>query len=185
MNRPIEKKQGLEIWTAPADGNPLKHFMSWIKSHAPRSRFSNADDKTTLMRHMSLLDNLLMALEEGYIEGTYQDKESLLAERLEAQGLKELSSWFQDPRRHYEALSAQEKFIASVCHALLRPAERTFIDMEKVLLDPLCLKHLQQTLLLKSLERHIVVRLGVLDNWYELGLVEFSMANDKPKSRAS
>lgn len=183
MNQVTEKKHGLEIWVAPPVGNALKHFMSWLKSYAPRTRFSHADDGTTLLRQMSLLDNLLMALEEGVIEGTYREKEILLAERLEAQGLKGLASWFQNPRRLYQDLSSQERFVASVCHALLRPAERTFIDMEKVALDPLCLKQLQQVLLSKARERHIVVRLPEINGWYDLQLSEFSLSTDKLQVR--
>lgn len=182
MNQVTEKKHGLEIWVAPPVGNALKHFMSWLKSYAPRTRFSHADDGTTLLRQMSLLDNLLMALEEGVIEGTYREKETLLAERLEAQGLKGLASWFQNPRRQYEDLSSQERFVASVCHALLRPADRTFIDMEKVELDPLCLKQLQQVLLTKAQDRHIVVRLPESRVWYDLQLSEFTLSTEKNKA---
>lgn len=183
MNQVTEKKHGLEIWVAPQVGNALKHFMSWLKSYAPRTRFSHADDGTTLLRQMSLLDNLLMALEEGVIEGTYREKEILLAERLETHGLKGLASWFQNPRRLYQDLSSQERFVASVCHALLRPAERTFIDMHKIELDPLCLKQLQQVLLTKAHHRHIVVRLPEKSDWYDLQLSEFNILVDKLQDR--
>lgn len=157
MNRPLEHICALKLWPRDPRGNVLKQFLAWLKLQAPRARFSYAHQGTTLLRNLSLLDNLLMAFEEGELPGTYLEREQFLAQKLEASHLKALASWFQNPRRYYSELTTQERFVASVCHALLRPAEKTLIDMDGVELEPLCLKQLQLVLQEKAAERLIVV----------------------------
>lgn len=185
MNRPPAHTCALLLWRRDPRGNVLKHFMGWIKTQAPRSRFSYAHQGTTLLRNLSLLDNLLMAFEEGELSGTYHERERTLALKLEAQNLKGLASWFQNPRRSYAELTPQERFVASVCHALLRPAERTLIDFEGVTLDPLCLRQLQQVLREKASERLIVVHAHAPEDWQELACAEFSPTPAVPERKQS
>ncbi len=160
-------KTGITLWIAPhADqGNALKHFMGHMRLQGPRLRFSHADVHTTLHRDMSLVENLLMAAEETMTTESYDTKESFLNARLESENLRVLASWFKNPRRKTEELSLQERFMASVCYAFLRPADVTFIDMGNVQLDPLCVGHLQKLVKEKSLTRLITVRLADKALW--------------------
>lgn len=174
MNRPSEHIRALKLWPRDPRGNVLKQFLCWLKLQAPRARFSYAHQGTTLLRNMSLLDNLLMAFEEGELPGTYLEREHFLSQKLEAQNLKGLASWFKNPRRYYEELTPQERFVASVCHALLRPAEKTLIDMDGVELDPLCMKQLQLVLQEKAAERLIIIYASSDAHWTTDALEVFS-----------
>lgn len=160
-------KHGISLWIAPHanQGNALKHFMGHLKLKSPRVRFSHADIHTTLHREMSLVENLLMAAEETMGDENYDVKVAFLNARLESENLRVLASWFKNPRRKTDELSQQEKFMAAVCYALLRPAEETFIDMSNVQLDPLCVAHLQKLVQDKSAGRHITVRLADKATW--------------------
>ena len=156
---------GLSLWIAqPGErGNALRHFVARLRGY--RARFSHASPDTTLHPELSLLDNMLMALEECAFEGPESAKEALLSERLEAQNLRALASWFQNPRRKVHELTAQERLVASVCHALLRRADASLIELTLQGLDPLCLQQLQKTLFLKSHQRHITVHLAHGEQW--------------------
>lgn len=160
-------KIGISLWIAPAanQGNALKHFMGHLKLRSPRARFSHADLHTTLHREMSLVENLLMAAEETMGDESYDVKLEFLNARLESENLRVLASWFKNPGRKTDELSQQEKFMAAVCYALLRPAEVTFIDMSAVQLDPLCVAHLQKIVQEKSNSRHITLRLAEKTSW--------------------
>jgi hypothetical protein len=159
------KKLGLSLWTSPIESNPLKVYMAWLKKTGQRSIFSHADYATTLHKELSLVENLILAIGEGSIEGNYFEKETYLNLKLEQEGLKPLASWFKNPRRKASELNPQEAFVASVCHALLRPTEKIFIDMNTVKLDPLCFGQIQKILKEKSLTRHITVRLFDKSSW--------------------
>ncbi len=163
----LTPKTGISLWIAPhaSQGNALKHFMGHLKLKSPRARFSHADVHTTLHRELSIVENLLMAAEESLTDETYDVKEAILNSRLESENLRVLASWFKNPRRKTDELSAQEKFMAAVCFALLRPADETFIDMGQVSLDRLCVAHLQKLVQEKSHGRHITVRLGDKSSW--------------------
>ena len=139
--------------------------MGHLRLQGPRMRFSHADFQTTLHRDMSLVENLLMAAEETMTSESYESKENFLNARLESENLRVLASWFKNPRRKIEELSIQERFMASVCYAFLRPGDVTFIDMGNVQLDPLCTAHLQKLVKEKSLTRHITVRLADKTAW--------------------
>lgn len=185
MNRPTEHICALKLWPRDPGGNVLKQFLAWLKLQAPRARFSYAHQGTTLLRNLSLLDNLLMAFEEGDLPGTYLEREQFLAQKLEGQNLKGLASWFQNPRRYYTELTTQERFVASVCHALLRPAEKTLIDMDGVELEPLCLKQLQLVLQEKAAERLIVVYGSAEANWSTGAFEAFSPLAPGPRVRSA
>lgn len=163
--RPLNN--GITLWIAPhADqGNALKHFLGHLRLKGPRCRFSHADMNTTLHRDMSLVENLLIAAEETMIDESYEGQEAFLNARLESENLRVLASWFKNPRRKTEELSLQERFMATVCYAFLRPAEETFIDMSTVQLDPLCIAHLQKLIRERSQTRHITVRLSDKSVW--------------------
>ncbi len=149
------------------ESNPLKIYMAWLKKNGGKSYFSHADFQTTLHQELSVLDNLLLAIGDGSIDGTIVEKENHLRWKLESEGLKALASWFKNPHRRARDLSAQEAFVASVCHALLRPVEKVLIDMNQVQLDPLCAVQLQKILKDKSTEKHITVRLIDKGLWSE------------------
>lgn len=185
MKRPSEHIRALKLWPRDPRGNVLKQFLAWLKLQAPRARFSYAHQGTTLLRNMSLLDNLLMAFEEGELAGTYLERERLLAQKFEVHNLKGLASWFQNPRRYYAELTPQERFIASVCHALLRPAEKTLIDMEGIELDPLCLKQLQQVLEEKAADRMIIIYGSDSAQWPAETSEEFSPLAVTPSVRSA
>lgn len=163
-------KSGITLWIAPhADqGNALKHFMGHLRFKGQRRSFSHADIHTTLHRGMSLVENLLMAAEETMLDESYDSKEAFLNARLENENLRVLASWFKNPRRQTEELSTQERFMASVCYAFLRPVDETFIDMSNIKLDPLCVGHLQKLIKEKAHTRHITVRLQDKSVW-EIG----------------
>lgn len=149
------------------ESNPLKIYMAWLKKSGGKSFFSHADFQTTLHQELSVLDNLLLAIGDGSIDGTVAEKEAHLRWKLEAEGLKALASWFKNPHRRARDLSAQEAFVASVCHALLRPVEKVLIDMNQVQLDPLCANQIQKILRDKASSKHITVRLNDKTQWSE------------------
>ncbi len=149
------------------ESNPLKIYMAWLRKNGGKAYFSHADSQTTLHQELSILDNLLLAIGDGSIDGTVGEKENHLRWKLESEGLKALASWFKSPHRKASELSPQEAFVASVCHALLRPVEKVLIDMNQVQLDPICANQLQKILKDKSLVKHITVRLTDKAQWSE------------------
>ncbi len=178
---------GISLWiTGPSaqTGNALKHLMGHLKLKNPRGRFSHADINTTLHRELSLVENFLLAAEETMHDETYDAKEAYLNARLEKENLRVLASWFKNPRRKASELTEQERFMASVCYALLRPAEETFIDMGQIVIDPLCLSHLQQLIQVKAAGRHITVRLQSKHSW-EVGFDQELVMTAHGLSRAA
>ena len=156
---------GLCLWfTEKVSGqNALRHFMARLPT--PRTRFSHASPDTTLHPELTLLDNMLMALEETYFEGSDDAKEAFLCQRLADLNLRSLASWFQNPRRKMSELTPQERLVAAVCHALLKPVERSLIELTLPQLDPLCWDQLQQTINEKASMRHITVQLTPERQW--------------------
>lgn len=173
------KMLGISLWTSPTEANPLKIYMAWLKKSGGKSFFSHADFQTTLHQELSIMDNLLLAIGDGSIDGSTSEKESHLRWKLESEGLKALASWFKNPNRRARDLDPQEAFVASVCHALLRPVEKVLIDMGQVQLDPLCLMHVQKALKDKSALKHITVRLKDKSIWGEEFDEEFSHQSSK------
>jgi len=173
-------QHGISLWIAPHanQGNALKHFMGHLKLKSPRARFSHADVHTTLHREMSVVENLLMAAEETMGDESYDVKVAFLNARLESENLRVLASWFKNPSRKMDELSQQERFMAAVCYALLRPAEVTFIDMSSVQLDPLCVAHLQKLVQEKSSSRHITILLADKASWVVGFDQELAMTQD-------
>jgi hypothetical protein len=167
MMQITSKMLGISLWTTPVESNPLKIYMAWLKKSGGRSFFSHADFQTTLHQELSVLDNLLLAIGDGSIEGNILEKENHLSWKLESEGLKALASWFKNPHRRARDLSEQEAFVASVCHALLRPVEKVLIDMNQVKLDPMCANQLQKILKDKSNVKHITVRVLDKTQWSE------------------
>ena len=145
------------------DFNALKYFMASIR-HS-RARFSHASRHTTLHPELSLIDNLLMAMEETDFQGSNSVKEAYISQRLERENLRSLASWFQNPRRPVNELTEQERLVAAICHALLRPAQMTLIEITMGSMDPLCFMQIQRTLIEKSAQRHITVHLAAELSW--------------------
>lgn len=125
------------------------------------------------------MDNLLLAIGDGSIDSPSSEKESHLNWKLESEGLKALAPWFKNPNRRARDLDPQEAFVASVCHALLRPVEKVLIDMGQVQLDPICSIQIQKALKEKSTLKHITVRLKDKSIWSEGFDEEFSLHTSK------
>ncbi|MBY0515495.1 MAG: hypothetical protein K2P81_01205 [Bacteriovoracaceae bacterium] len=187
MSEQPTKKYGVSLWVAntPKESNALKDFMCWMRLNAPRVRFSHANQHTSLHTDLSITENLLLAAEEMTQYGSYHEKEAHLNERLEAEGLKILASWFKNPRRFTHELSVQEKTMASICFALLRPAEVTLVDLCGIELEPLCVAHLQKILEEKSQTRHITVRVSNSSLWEKFDHDQFENSSKGLKRKSA
>ncbi len=160
--------KGLARWQSSQEGNALKQILAWLKAQGLRPRFGHADPQTTLLPQLSVLDNLLLALEEGEVAGLEGEKTAVLHAHLEAQGLSGLMAWIPDWSRRARDLGPGEQCLAAICHALLRSTPLTVIELGHSALEALLTAQLKQVLQAKAKERHVLLVLSSPRGWEEV-----------------